>query len=83
MNQNSKDVSLLLMFITGFMKAGEPGVKTWNGYIFEVLDDLEEEGLIKRYSPSIPLVQLTAKGVVKAHELREKFDIDQLPVMTE
>lgn len=77
MDEKVKELSLLLLYLTGWEEdvRNEPGMKqfkTWTGYLFEVLKQLEDERLIKRIYDAKALFILP-KGIDKARELKEKY----------
>ncbi len=73
-NRKVRDITLLLMFLSGWEEEKNncdgKTIKCWNGYLFEVLDDLEEERLIRRY-PTI--LQLTDEGISKACQINRGY----------
>lgn len=77
MDEKVKELSLLLLYLTGWEEdvKNEPGMKqfkTWTGYLFEVLKQLEGEGKIKR-SHNLKVLFVLPKGIDKARELKEKY----------
>jgi len=75
MHPKSKDITLLLIYLTGWEEesGNEPGgkfVRTWRGYSFEILNQLERERLILQYANS---VVLTPEGKAKARGLKYKY----------
>lgn len=75
MHPKSKDITLLLIYLTGWEEESgkEPGgkfVRTWRGYDFEILNQLERERLILQYANS---VVLTPEGKAKARGLKYKY----------
>ena len=76
MEQKVKDLNLLLLYLTGWEEDSqrEPGEKifrSWKGYLFETLNELEEENLIRQFR-NAKSVLLTKEGIEKAEELKEK-----------
>jgi len=72
-----KDLSLLLMLLTGWEEdkrnaPGEKVFKSWTGYLFEVLNELEHEKSIYQYRNTRLLV-LTEEGKRRALEVRNKY----------
>jgi Mn-dependent DtxR family transcriptional regulator len=73
MNKTIKELTLLLIYFTsrqedvGFKKVQ----RSWKGYPFEVLDELNEEGYIDG-SKHAKSVYLTEEGLDKAKELLKK-----------
>jgi len=77
MKEKVKELSLLLLYLTGWEEdvRNEPGqkqYKTWSGYLFEVLKQLEEEKLIRQLYNSKALLVLP-QGLEKAKQLKEAY----------
>ena len=77
MEQQIKDLNLLLMYLTGWEEDSqrEPGQKiyrSWKGYLFETLNELEDDSLIRQFR-NAKSVLLTEEGVERAKELESKF----------
>ncbi len=77
MKEKVAELHLLLMYLTGWEEDSrkEPGKKifrSWNGYLFEALDKLQEQKLIRRYHNAKSLV-ITDEGKQKAEELNRRF----------
>ncbi len=75
MHPKSKDITLLLIYLTGWEEESgkEPGgrlFRTWRGYSFEILNQLERERLILQYANS---VILTPEGKTRAQGLKYKY----------
>lgn len=74
MEERIKELTLLLLYLTSWdEKIMEDKIKrSWKGYDFDILNDLEENGLIDggRRSKS---VHFTDDGVKKAEELIKKY----------
>ena len=74
MDEIIKELTLLLIYLTswqedvGFTKVQ----RSWKGYPFEVLDELNEEGYISG-SKHAKSVYLTEEGLSKAKDLMEKY----------
>jgi hypothetical protein len=78
MDSKVKDLNLLLLYLTSWQEASrkEPGemlYRSWKGYLFEVLNELESENMIVQYNNSHKSVYLTKEGVAKAEKLKEKY----------
>jgi hypothetical protein len=79
MDQRIKDLHLLLMYLTGWEedKKNEPGGKifrAWKGYLFEILDDLEEQKLIRQFrTANSKSLILTEEGKQKAEGLKQRY----------
>jgi len=77
MNVHAKDLSLLLMYLTGWEeenknKPGEKVFKAWSGYLFEIVNELQQQRLIFQY-PRTKLLIMTDSGKKKAEELKQKI----------
>ena len=74
MDKAIKELTLLLMYLTAWQEdTGQSKVqRSWKGYSFEVLDELNEKGYIdgSKYAKS---VYLTEEGLSKAKELMKKY----------
>jgi len=44
--------------------------RAWKGFLFDILNDLEREGMITQFRKSMIL---TDKGIAKAQGLKEKY----------
>jgi predicted transcriptional regulator len=71
------DITLLLLFMSGWEEEdrNDPDKKifrTWKGYLFDVLNELKEEGMILQYMNQ-QSVLITEKGIEKAKELKQKY----------
>ena len=78
MMKQLEELTLLLAFLTSWdenpkKKLGnEPVMRAWKGYDWDVLNKLEEQGLISQ-TKSAKSLYLTKEGIQKAKELKEKF----------
>lgn len=74
MVQTIKELTLLLIYLTSWQE--DVGFKkvqrSWKGYPFEVLDELNEEGYIDD-SKHAKSVYLTEEGLDKAKEFMKKY----------
>jgi len=74
MVQTIKELTLLLIYLTSWQE--DVGFKkvqrSWKGYPFEVLDELNQEGSIDS-SKHAKSVYLTEEGLDKAKELMKKY----------
>ena len=71
------ELTLLLIYLTGWEEdkrnaTGEKVFRAWKGYKFEVLDELQSQGLIKQI-PGGKSLLLHEKGKQKARELIKKY----------
>ncbi|MDP2945316.1 MAG: DUF6429 family protein [Atribacterota bacterium] len=74
MDETIKELTLLLIYLTSWQEdVGLTKVqRSWKGYPFEVLDELNEEGYIDG-SKRAKSVCLTEEGLGKAKELMKKY----------
>lgn len=77
MEEKIKELSLLLLYLSGWEEdvKDEPGkklYKSWSGYLFDILNSLEEEKMIKQTYKSRAL-QVLPKGLKRAQELKQKY----------
>lgn len=76
MEQIIKDLSLLLLYLTGWeeesrLKPGEKFICSWKGYSFKTLGQLDDEKLTNTFKNSqTKLITLTDAGRVKAEALK-------------
>ncbi len=74
MDETIKELTLLLIYLTSWKE--DVGLikvqRSWKGYPFEALDELNEEGYINgnKHAKS---VYLTEEGLGKAKELMKKY----------
>jgi len=74
MDDTIKELTLLLIYLTSWKEDTNliKVQRSWKGYPFETLDELNEEEYIDG-SKRAKSVYLTEKGVVKAQELMKKY----------
>ena len=74
MDETIKELTLLLIYLTSWQEdVGLTKVqRSWKGYPFEVLDELNEEGYIDG-SKHAKSVYLTEEGLSKVKELMKKY----------
>jgi len=75
MNSSIEELTLLLLCLTSWDEVivkgqNEKATMNWKNHRFEILDQLEEEGLITQGRKT---VYLTEKGVKLAEELKKKY----------
>lgn len=75
MDPKVKDVTLLLLYLTGWeedsrKEVGATVLRSWKGHVFELLDELEDENLIRQFPKSLIL---TKEGKLKAEGLKRKY----------
>jgi hypothetical protein len=71
-----RDLSLMLMYLTSWTERGFDEHRFWKGYDFDVLDDLEEAGLILS-SRKAKSAYLTEQGLATALRLLEEHGLPQ------
>ncbi len=77
MDQKIKDLNLLLLYLSGWEEDSrkEPGkkvIRAWKGYLFEVLNELQDEDYLFQIKDGKSLI-LKEEGIKKAKELKEKY----------
>ncbi|MGO4888006.1 DUF6429 family protein [Anaerobacillus sp. MEB173] len=77
MNENIKELTLLLLYLTSWKERDIPESmsRSWKGYPFEPLDELTEQDFI-RGSKRSKSVYLTEAGIKEAQKLVAKY-LDQ------
>jgi hypothetical protein len=68
------DLSLLLMYLTAWKERPDFVPRFWKGFLFEVLDRLELEGLVSQ-SHRAKSAYLTDAGVRRAQELLAEYGL--------
>jgi len=74
MDKTIKELTLLLVYLTSWQEDVNliKVQRSWKGYPFEVLDELNEEGYING-SKRAKSVYLTEEGISKANDLMKKY----------
>ena len=77
MDQKIKELNLLLLMLSGWEEESrnQPGEKiyrSWKGYLFEALNELEDDKLIQQFKNTKSVV-ITPEGLRKARELKERL----------
>ena len=77
MDERLKELNLLVMYLSGWEEdsRNNPGQKiyrSWKGYLFEVINELEEKDFIIQNRKSKSVV-FTAAGRKKAEEIKRKY----------
>ena len=77
MDERLKDLNLLVLYLSGWEEdsRNNPGQKiyrSWKGYLFEVINELEEKDFIIQNRKSKSVV-FTAAGRKKAEEIKRKY----------
>jgi hypothetical protein len=75
MDTRVKDLNLLLIYLSGWYEDSTkvPGKKifrAWKGFLFDILNEMEVDGLIRQYRKSLIL---TKEGLKKAEEIKSKY----------
>ena len=77
MDQNLKELNLLLLYLSGWEEdsrknPGEKVFRAWKGYLFEVLNTLEDENFILQFGNSKSVI-VTQEGKTLAEQLKDKY----------
>ncbi len=77
MDQKIKELNLLLLVLSGWEEESrhQPGEKiyrSWKGYLFEVLNELEEDKLIQQFKNTKSVI-ITPEGLRRAKELQARL----------
>lgn len=77
MDSQIKNLNLLLLYLTGWeevalLDSSKKRFRSWKGYLYEILTELEKEGLITQCSGD-KSVFFTKKGLKIAKYLKEKY----------
>jgi hypothetical protein len=69
-------LTLLLIYLTSWQdkESATPVQRAWKGYDFDVLDKLEEQGLIEK-SRTAKSLYLTEQGIARGKDLEERIVI--------
>jgi DNA-binding PadR family transcriptional regulator len=67
-------LTLLLLYLTSWKEKGDELHRAWKGYDFDILNKLEEDGLISQ-SKTAKSIYLTAKGMSEAKRLNEIINL--------
>ena len=72
-----EELTLLVIYLSSWEEELAPDLtvrQAWKGYLFEVLDALEEQGYVSQTRRAKSLA-LTEEGVLKAREIRERYGL--------
>ncbi|MCK5220984.1 MAG: transposase [Candidatus Aminicenantes bacterium] len=77
MDEKIKELNLLLLYLAGWEEDStkEPGKKVyrrWKGYLFEVLNELQDDEMIYQFKNGKSVIILD-DGIKKAEKLKEKY----------
>jgi len=77
MDEKIKELNLLLLYLSGWEEdsrknPGEKIFRAWNGFLFEVLNKLEEEDFIRQFRNAKSVI-LTEQGISRAEELKKEY----------
>jgi hypothetical protein len=71
-----EDLTLLVIYLSSWEESAGPGMavrRAWKGYLFEVLDALDEKGLIDQGRRGAKSLYLTKEGIRRAQQLAEQY----------
>jgi len=77
MDEKIKELNLLLLYLAGWEEDStkEPGKKvfrSWKGYLFEVLNELQDDEMIYQFKNGKSVIILD-EGIKKAEQLKQKY----------
>lgn len=77
MNEKTIDLNLALLYLTGWEEDStrtpdEKIFRSWKGYLFEILNTMEERGLIHQIKNGKSVI-LSQKGIQQAQEFVSKM----------
>ncbi len=77
MDDKIKELNLLLLYLAGWEEDStkEPGKKvyrSWKGYLFEVLNELQDDEMIYQFKNGKSVIILD-EGLKKAEKLKQKY----------
>ncbi len=77
MDDKIKELNLLLLYLAGWEEDStkEPGKKvyrSWKGYLFEVLNELQDDEMIYQFKNGKSVIILD-EGIKKAEQLKQKY----------
>jgi len=77
MDDKIKELNLLLLYLAGWEEDStkEPGKKvyrSWKGYLFEVLNELQDDEMIYQFKNGKSVIILD-EGRKKAEQLKQKY----------
>jgi hypothetical protein len=75
MDARAKELMLLLIYLTGWQEdsrriPGEKVFRSWKGYDFVILNEMDNENLVRQYPKT---VTLTKEGISRAEYLKQKY----------
>jgi hypothetical protein len=71
-----EDLTLLVIYLSSSEESAGPGMavrRAWKGYLFEVLDALDEKGFIDQGRRGAKSLYLTERGIRRAQKLAEEY----------
>ena len=77
MDERLKELNLLVLYLSGWEEdsrknPGDKIFRSWKGYLFEILNDFEEQEYIIQHRKSKSVV-FTETGKRKAEEIKRKY----------
>ena len=76
--QAVKELTMMLLYLTSWTERGPYSIlQSWKGYDFDILNEMEEEGLISG-SVRAKSVVLSEDGIRAAKELLQKYGLDEI-----
>lgn len=78
MEEQIEELTLLLLYLTSWKEKETYGefIRSWKGYDFDVLNKLEDEGLIGGSTHKAKSTYITESGITKAKNLMKKYNIE-------
>ncbi|MBN2852828.1 MAG: transposase [Clostridia bacterium] len=76
--EDIRNLTLILMYLTSWEETeyDEKWRRSWKGYDFDVINELEEEGMLHKGSHKSKSVHISRKGVEKAKQLLEILKLE-------
>jgi hypothetical protein len=72
----TRELTLMLLYLNSFSERMSPGLRSWKGYDFGALNELEESGYIYG-SHKAKSVMLDETGIEKAKALLVEYGIEE------
>ncbi|MBQ6334588.1 MAG: hypothetical protein IJI46_05935 [Erysipelotrichaceae bacterium] len=71
------ELTLILLYLNSFKDDDFDNRRSWKGYAFSSLNELEEKGFISQGSHRSKSVYLTKEGIEKAKELLSQLGFEE------